>query len=72
MTNRSRAWRRRKARLIVGKIETTKNWLIKRFKDPNVKPGVVVKLHKAGKQTRAQDLRRSWQLQQEIADGMIG
>ena len=72
MTNRSRAWRRRKARLIVGKIRNTKNWLIKRFEDQDAKSVVAAKPHKTGKQTRAQDLRRAWQLNEDLMDGVMG
>ena len=72
MTNRSRAWRRRKARLIVGQIKRTKDWIVRQFKDPMAKPGASAKHHKAIQQSRAQDLRRSWQLREDIADGVAG
>ncbi len=71
MTNRNRAWRRRKARLILGKIETTKNWIVLQFKDPKAKPIAALKQHKHGKLTKAQDLRQKWQLNEDmLVDGL--
>lgn len=70
MTNRSRAWRRRKARLILGKIRDTKNWIINRFEDSQVK--VAAKPRKAVKTVKAQDLRRDWQLNEDLIDGATG
>ena len=66
MSNRNRAWRRRKTRLILGKVETTKNWLIVQFKDPKAKPIASIKQHKHGKLTRVQALRQSWQLRDDM------
>ena len=71
MTNRSRAWRRRKARLIVGKIQTTKKWLMKQFAQQSAPPDDAVKPRKVLKKTRAQDLRRAWQLNEDLRDGLI-
>ncbi len=72
MTNRNRAWRRRKARLILGKIETTKNWLMIQFQDPKAKPVAALKQHKHGKLTKVQALRQKWQLNEEmIVDGAV-
>ncbi|MDR3689603.1 MAG: hypothetical protein P4L46_09520 [Fimbriimonas sp.] len=71
MKNRNRAWRRRKARLILGKIQTTKNWVVLQFKDPKAKAVPVSKQLKNGKLRRAQDLRRALQLNDELLiDGM--
>jgi hypothetical protein len=70
MTNRSRAWRRRKARLIVGKIKATKEWIASHFEEPNVKSGTAKKVHKVVKPVRAQDLRIAWQLNEDLVDGM--
>ena len=72
MTNRSRAWRRRKARLILGKIKTTKNWVMKQFEESTADQGAGVKPRKAAKPIRAQDLRRAWQLNEDLVDGMAG
>ncbi len=72
MTNRSRAWRRRKARLILGKIQGTKDWIINQFEDSKTKPGVAVKPRKAFKAKKAQDLRRAWQLNEDLVDGIAG
>ena len=69
MSNRNRAWRRRKARLILGKIQTTKDWIVFQFKDPKAKPVPALKQHKRGKLTRAQDLRQALQNRQELLDG---
>ncbi len=71
MTNRDRAWRRRKTRLVVSKIKDTKNWLIRQFGDLDA-PGrspEEKKKHKPGKLTRAQHLRQSWSLNHELAEG---
>ncbi len=72
MTNRSRAWRRRKARMIVGKIRTTKNWVVKQFEKESEEVGPTRKQIKAKKALRAQDLRRAWQIREDLADGMTG
>ncbi len=71
MINRDRAWRRRKTRLIVLKIRDTKNWLFRQLgaDDAQGKPPEERKKHKPGKLTRAQHLRQSWSLNQELADG---
>ena len=69
MTNRSRAWRRRKARLILGKIKGTKNWVIKQFEEAKPKPGVAAKPRKTA---RARDLRLAWQLNEDLVDGVAG
>jgi len=66
MSNRNRAWRRRKTRLIHEKVETTKNWLILQFKDPKAKPIASVKQHKHGKLTHVQQLRQSLQLRDDM------
>jgi len=70
MTNRSRAWRRRKARLIVGKIRSTKNWLMEQFEKESAEVGPTRKALKARKVARAQDLRRAWQMREDLVDGM--
>jgi hypothetical protein len=72
MTNRSRAWRRRKARLIVGKIRTTKNWLIKQFEKESAEAEAKHRPVKVRKTSRAQDLRRAWQIREDLADGTAG
>jgi hypothetical protein len=72
MTNRSRAWRRRKARLILGKIQGTKNWIINQFDESKAKPRSAVKPRKAVKAQKAQDLRRAWQLNEDLVDGATG
>ena len=72
MTNRSRAWRRRKARLILGKIKNTKNWIVEQFEEPSAKPGLAPKARKAARVAKAQDLRRAWQLNEDLVDGMAG
>ncbi len=71
MINRDRAWRRRKGRLIVIKINGTKNWLLRQLgsSDSLGKPLEERKKHKPGKLTRAQHLKQSWSLNQELADG---
>jgi hypothetical protein len=70
MTNRSRAWRRRKTRQILGKIKGTKNWIVEQFEEPKVKPGIALKTRKAAKPTKAQDLRRAWQLNEDLVEGL--
>lgn len=71
MINRDRAWRRRKTRLIVLKIRDTKNWLFRQLgaEDAQGKTPEERKKHKPGKLTRAQHLRQSWSMNQELADG---
>jgi hypothetical protein len=72
MKNRSRAWRRRKARLILGKIQGTKNWIINHFENSKAIPAVAAKPHKAAKSKKAQDLRLAWQLNEDLVDGTFG
>ena len=69
---RTRAWRRRKARLIVTKIQETKDWLMDQFSNPETKnlPKEERKRHKPGKLTRRQTLRAVWSMNQELADGL--
>jgi len=71
MTNRNRAWRRRKTRLILGKIGETKDWVIHQFKDPKAKPIAALKQHQHGKLTRVQQMRQAWQLREELADDTV-
>jgi len=70
MKIRNRAWRRRRTRLILGKIQTTKDWVVRQFKDPKAKPLAAFKQHKPGKLTHAQDLRQAWRLSEELTDGL--
>ena len=70
MKNRSRAWRRRKARLILAKIQGTKEWIINQFEESKAKPGVSVRPRKAVKAKKAQDLRRAWQLNEDLVDAV--
>ena len=72
MENRSRAWRRRKARLILGKIRGTKNWIINRFEGSKENPTPTPKARKDLKPPKAQDLRRAWQLNEDLSDGVTG
>lgn len=69
---RTRAWRRRKARLIVTKFQETKEWLMAQFSDPDRQklPKEERKRHKPGKLTRRQTLRAHWSMNQELADGL--
>ena len=70
MTNRSRAWRRRKARLILGKIKATREWISSHFETPEKKPGIMKKVRKIVQPARAQDRRIAWQLNEDLVDGM--
>jgi len=71
MENRNRAWRRKKTRQIVTRIEATKNWLIRQFDEPEAKirPKEERKRHKPGKLTRVQVLRQHWRMSQELGEG---
>ena len=42
------------------------------IEESKAKPGIAAKAHKATKPTRAQDLRRAWQLNEDLADGIAG
>lgn len=68
MTIRNRAWRRRKARLILTKVKETKEWVVSAFKSDVPKGVKVEKPHRPGKLTRIQSLRQAWTLNQELAD----
>ena len=66
---RTRAWRRRKARLIT-KFRQTKDWLVRQFETPGkrTKAKEELKQHQHGKLTRRQELRTQWLLQEDLAE----
>ncbi len=69
MINRDRAWRRKKSRVILSKLQDTTNWVVQQFKDPKKKPLPETKQHKHGKLTHVQQMRQNWALNQELREG---
>lgn len=55
MIERNRAWRRRKARVILSKIKKTREWVAHKFEGQ--KPNAELKQHQPGKLTHVQDLK---------------
>lgn len=71
MTDRNRAWRRRKTRRILLKVNATKDWLMRQFEGRAPKrPPKEVKQHLPGKLTHAQTLRQRWATAVEVRDGL--
>ena len=69
MTERNRAWRRRKARVFLSKLKKTKDWITHQFKDKTLKKPIgQLKQHRHGKLTQAQSLRLLTGLNEEIHD----
>lgn len=69
MIDRNRAWRRRKARLILWKDAAYKHLFALQFHDPDAKPVAALKQHRHGKLTRVQDLKLTYSLGHQLADG---
>lgn len=71
MINRTRAWRRRKTRKIVAKVNSTKEWLMSRLENRSAKKKAVKDTlpHRPGKLTPAQNLRQAWATKTEMKDG---
>jgi len=72
MTDRNRAWRRRKARLMFWKGEENKKWLGHEVPGqiaPGANSSAVQKQHQHGKLTHAQELRLAYSLNTQMADG---
>jgi len=69
MTDRNRAWRRRKARLVFWKGEEQQKLFAQIFQDPIAKPIAALKQHRHGKLTHVQDLRLTYSLGNQLADG---
>jgi hypothetical protein len=69
MINRTRAWRRRKAKLVNSRQNETHELLLRPAKEAsNGRPIAEVKQHQHGKLTHAQEMRQRWALAQEMAD----
>ncbi len=69
MTERNRAWRRRKARVFLSKLKNTQEWITHQFKDKAIKkPVAALKQHRHGGLTHAQELRLSVSLNDEAHD----
>ena len=69
MTERNRAWRRRKTHFILSKIEKTKEWITHQFKDKSVKkPIPALKQHRHDALTHKQDAKLHLALNDEIHD----
>lgn len=60
MVQRSRAWRRRKARTVISKVKATKDWLKGHFmnEEPVTKPYQAQKMR--SRQRLNQDLKEAW------------
>jgi hypothetical protein len=67
---RTRAWRRRKSRVIT-KIRQTKDWLVSQFenREKRTKAREELKQHQHGKLTKRQELRTQWLLREDLAEG---
>lgn len=72
MIDRSRAWRRKKARQTTEHVKETKNWLKRQFAKLKPEKGYLDKAekkrHKPGKLTHVQDMRLGWRLNGELKD----
>ena len=66
MIERNRAWRRRKARVILSKIKKTQDWIAHQFEGR--KPIAELKQHQHGKLTHVQDRKLYHGLNDEIHD----
>ncbi len=66
MTERNRAWRRRKTRIVVQHINRTQNWLKDKLKEVGGKKALIP--HQHGKLTRVQSMRLEASLIQESFD----
>ncbi len=69
MTDRNRAWRRRKARLTFWRGEERQHLFALQFHDPEAKPLPALKQHQHGKLTHVQELRLVVSLGHQLADG---
>ncbi len=71
MKDRTRAWRRKQARRIVTKIESTKTWIlntVQKRKGERPAPLAEAKPHKHGKLTHMQDVRLQLFLNHQLVD----
>lgn len=66
MTQRDRAWRRRKTRLILTKLEATKNWLVRQLQRGANEERPKTKTTRKGSPAPA--LRQAWALHQEMRE----
>lgn len=69
MTDRNRAWRRRKARNVFWKDEENKRWVNHHLSEPLAKPVAATKQHQHGKLTHVQELKLTYNLGAQLADG---
>jgi hypothetical protein len=69
MTNRNRAWRRRKARLVFWKDQDNQRVFAHQFDDPVAKPVASLKQHRHGKLTHVQELKLTYSLEHQLVDG---
>lgn len=78
MTNRTRAWRRRKTRIILEKLRDTRAWLkkvLEASKETRLKtsePLKELKPHRHGKLTHSQRLKYEVALYQELRENWSG
>lgn len=70
MIDRDRAWRRRKARIVLYQTEAQKSALFGPEGGPVV-PGKATKQHRHGALTHAQSMRQESALGQQMQDGLI-
>ena len=69
MTDRNRAWRRRKERLVEWKGEEHQRVFAMQFHDPEAKPVSALKQHQHGKLTHFQEMKLTYNLGNQLADG---
>jgi hypothetical protein len=70
MTERNRAWRRRKSRAIIRKVKQTRDWLVEQMQNalPN---GKTTKASKPAKAVKAAELRLQTSLNQQLAENPL-
>jgi hypothetical protein len=67
MTERNRAWRRRKARVFLSKLKKTQEWISHQFHDKAIKkPVASLKQHRHDALTHTQDLKLYVAMNDEI------
>jgi|GEM_PF-1267251 len=70
MMQRTRAWRRRKARLTGVKIADTRHYFQQVFHDDRAKPIAALKPHQPGKLTHVQEMRLLLNVGDQLREGL--
>lgn len=70
MIDRDRAWRRRKARIVLYQTEAQKNAIFRPDDEGASAPNKATKQHRHGALTHAQSMRQESALGQQVQDGL--